>query len=66
MGMMIPDADPERQIAEAYSRGEMLVEVLPRWKDRFLMLYEQISHLSRNQTQNAKQEPPDTKHQTQT
>jgi MinD superfamily P-loop ATPase len=47
----------DRQIAEAYSRGEMLVEVMPQWKDRFLALYASIRHLSQNQ-------PPNTKHQT--
>jgi MinD superfamily P-loop ATPase len=36
----------DRQIAEAYSRGEMLVDVIPQWKDRFLGLYDQIKHLS--------------------
>ena len=35
----------DRQIAEAYSRGEMLVDVIPQWKDRFLGLYDQIKHL---------------------
>jgi len=29
----------DRRIAEAYSRGEMLVEVLPAWKERFRDLY---------------------------
>ena len=31
-----------REIAEAYSRGEMLVELMPEWKDRFLELYHKI------------------------
>jgi len=35
----------ERQIAEAYSRGEMLVDVLPVWKDRFLGLRYKIEQL---------------------
>ncbi len=35
----------ERQIAEAYSRGEMLVDVLPQWKDRFLGLHYKIEKL---------------------
>ena len=47
----------DRQIAEAYSRGEMLVAVMPQWKERFLALYDKIRHLSINQT-------PNTKHQT--
>ena len=32
----------DRRIAEAYSRGEMLVDVMPEWKDRFLQLYHEI------------------------
>jgi MinD superfamily P-loop ATPase len=32
----------DRQIAEAYSRGEILVEVIPEWKERFLELYDAI------------------------
>jgi MinD superfamily P-loop ATPase len=35
----------DRQIAEAYSRGDMIVEVMPEWKERFLALYEKIKHL---------------------
>jgi len=31
-----------RQIAEAYSRGKLLVEELPGWKERFIHLYERI------------------------
>ena len=34
-----------REIAEAYSRGELLVDVMPEWKDRFLGLYNKISQL---------------------
>jgi MinD superfamily P-loop ATPase len=41
-----------REIAEAYSKGEMLVDVMPEWKRRFIGLYNQIKHLA------------DTKHQT--
>lgn len=44
----------DRQIAEAYSKGEMLVEVMPRWEDRFLELYQKIQHLSSHQTPNTK------------
>jgi MinD superfamily P-loop ATPase len=44
----------DRQIAEAYSRGEMLVDVIPQWKDRFLRLYNQIQHLSKHETPNTK------------
>jgi MinD superfamily P-loop ATPase len=32
----------DRRIAEAYSRGEILVEVMPEWKERFLELYRRI------------------------
>ena len=34
-----------REIAEAYSRGELLVDVMPEWKDRFLELYNKIRHI---------------------
>ncbi len=36
----------DRRIAEAYSRGNMIVEVMPEWKERFLELYEEIKHLA--------------------
>ena len=32
----------ERRIAEAYARGDMMVEVDPEWRDRFLDLYARI------------------------
>ncbi len=32
----------QREIAEAYSRGELLVERMPEWKEKFLGLYRQI------------------------
>jgi MinD superfamily P-loop ATPase len=32
----------DRRIAEAYSRGEPLVEEIPEWKEKFLGLYEKI------------------------
>jgi MinD superfamily P-loop ATPase len=32
----------DRRIAEAYSRGKALVEVLPEWKEKFLELYSRI------------------------
>ncbi|UCE51777.1 MAG: ATP-binding protein [Desulfobacterales bacterium] len=35
----------DRQIAETYSRGEMIVEVMPEWKEKFLKLYEKVKHL---------------------
>ena len=35
----------DRRIAEAYSRGEILVEVMPEWKTRFNDLYRRIEAL---------------------
>ena len=35
----------DRQIAEAYSRGEVLVEVKPEWKEKFLGLYHRIEEI---------------------
>ena len=35
----------DRRIAEAYSRGEMIVEVMPEWKDRFSELYLRIKKI---------------------
>jgi len=32
----------DRQIAEIYSRGDMIVDQMPEWKERFLQLYEKI------------------------
>lgn len=32
----------ERRIAEAYSRGELIVETMPQWKNRFIELYNNI------------------------
>lgn len=32
----------DRRIAEAYSKGEMLVETIPEWKERFAALYRRI------------------------
>jgi MinD superfamily P-loop ATPase len=32
----------DRRIAEVYSMGEILVEVMPEWKGRFLDLYDRI------------------------
>lgn len=36
----------DRRIAEAYSRGEMIVEVMPEWKERFLELYNSIEKIA--------------------
>jgi MinD superfamily P-loop ATPase len=35
----------DRRIAETYSRGERIVEVMPEWKDSFLALREKIKRL---------------------
>ena len=37
----------DRRIAEAYSRGEMLVEVMPEWEQEFKRLYNQIEEIVR-------------------
>jgi MinD superfamily P-loop ATPase len=36
----------QRQIAEVYARGEVVVEVIPEWKNKFLKLYEKIRKLA--------------------
>ena len=38
----------DRQIAEAYSRGEILVDVIPEWKEKFLELYDAIKGVVNN------------------
>ena len=35
----------DRKIAESYSRGELLVEVTPLWREKFLELYRRITGL---------------------
>ena len=35
----------DRKIAESYSKGELLVDVRPEWKEKFLQLYERIVEL---------------------
>jgi MinD superfamily P-loop ATPase len=35
----------DRKIAESYSRGELLVEIMPVWKERFLGLYHLIEEV---------------------
>jgi hypothetical protein len=37
--MEIPE---DRGIAEAYSRGEMIVDIYPRYRQSFLNLYDEI------------------------
>ena len=35
----------DRRIAEAYSKGKMIVEVMPEWEERFTKLYHQIKEI---------------------
>ncbi|MBW2574436.1 MAG: 4Fe-4S binding protein, partial [Deltaproteobacteria bacterium] len=35
----------DREIAETYSRGKLIVEELPGWKDKFLELYDNIKEI---------------------
>lgn len=35
----------DRRIAEAYSRGEMIVDVIPEWEEKFAKLYHQIKEI---------------------
>jgi MinD superfamily P-loop ATPase len=35
----------DRQIAEAYSKGDMVVDVMPEWKERFRTLYRDIEKI---------------------
>ena len=37
----------DRRIAEAYSRGDMIVDVMPEWKEKFRTLYKKIKELFR-------------------
>ena len=36
----------DRKIAETYSRGELIVEELPGWKEKFLKLYDNIKEIA--------------------
>jgi MinD superfamily P-loop ATPase len=46
MGLSILMEIPfNRKIAEAYSQGEMLVDVMPEWSERFQGLYNRIEKL---------------------
>lgn len=36
----------DRQIAESYSRGELVVENIPEWKEKFVELYREIEKIS--------------------
>lgn len=35
----------DRKIAEAYSRGQLLVDTMPEYKDNFIKLYKRIAHI---------------------
>ena len=35
----------DRRIAEVYSRGEVVVEVMPEWREKFLELYHRIEEM---------------------
>jgi MinD superfamily P-loop ATPase len=37
----------DRKIAESYSRGELLVDAMPEWREKFLQLYEKITDLTK-------------------
>jgi MinD superfamily P-loop ATPase len=39
---VLMDIPFDRQIAEAYSRGHTIVDVMPEWKETFLRLYTKI------------------------
>jgi len=39
----------DRQIAEAYSKGDVLVEIRPEWKEKFKELYQKIEEIITNQ-----------------
>jgi len=36
----------DRRIAEAYSRGDMVVDVMPEWKEKFQELYHRIEKIA--------------------
>jgi MinD superfamily P-loop ATPase len=38
----------ERRIAETYSRGHLMVEAMPAWKEKFMALYNQIDQMAKN------------------
>jgi MinD superfamily P-loop ATPase len=40
----------DRRIAEAYSRGDLVIEVMPEWKKKFLELYDAITEQLRTNT----------------
>ena len=36
----------DRRIAEAYSRGDLIIEAIPEWKDEFKKLYDRIEAIA--------------------
>ena len=40
----------DRRVAEAYSRGKALVDVIPEWKEKFLQLYYRIEEIVKYST----------------
>ena len=46
----------DRKIAEFYSKGELLVDVRPEWKEKFLRLYEKIKDLVREAGETGREE----------
>jgi MinD superfamily P-loop ATPase len=36
----------DRKIAEAYSRGKLIIEEMPGWKEKFLKLYDKIKEMA--------------------
>lgn len=40
----------DRRIAEAYSRGRLIIEVMPEWKERFLTLFREIAQTAACET----------------
>jgi MinD superfamily P-loop ATPase len=36
----------DRRIAETYSRGELIIEAIPEWRERFLELFQKIKQLT--------------------
>ena len=42
----------DRRIAEAYSKGDVLVKVMPEWKTAFLVLYDRIREIVEAKQQN--------------
>ena len=41
---VLMDIPFDRRIAEAYSRGDMIVDVMTEWKEKFLALHESIKN----------------------